>query len=180
MEIAMPNCFVIRTTDEYKKWIWDEIQHGRLRQGWGLSNMELPADPAIHQQAEDWCERFMRQGEGKFREKMTKENALYRLGILRPMKNVQPEDIIVVPKMPDFSSYCIVSATGEYTFDGEERTPTELNDFHHIIPVRIENVFHRQDNPTAQTVYKMLRPYRKAVNIVRDTNFKSAILGLLK
>jgi hypothetical protein len=39
----MTNYFVIRTADDEKEWIWQEIQQGRLRQGWGLSNTELPA-----------------------------------------------------------------------------------------------------------------------------------------
>jgi len=34
--------FVIRTDDDVKEWMWRKIQKGRLRQGWGLSNMALP------------------------------------------------------------------------------------------------------------------------------------------
>jgi hypothetical protein len=80
----MTNYFVFRTTDDEKERIWQDIQEGRLRQGWGLSKMELPSGEDTPDKKADWCQRFRAQGEPVWKEEISTERAEKRYD--RPRK----------------------------------------------------------------------------------------------
>ena len=71
----MTNYFVIRTDDDDKEWIWQEIQQGRLRQGWGLSNTELPSGEHTPEKMANWCQRYRDQAKQIWKEEISQEAA---------------------------------------------------------------------------------------------------------
>jgi hypothetical protein len=125
---------VIRTADDHKEWIWNEILQGRLRQGWGLSEMELPSGKHTPQKMKEWCDRYRRRGQEYWKGKISQGDAEQRYWILRQMTDIQNGDRIVVPKMPTWGSFCIAIAIGEYRFDQGSRDPDD-DDFRHVIPL---------------------------------------------
>ena len=129
----MPNYLVIRTSDDEKQWIWQEIQRGRLRQGWGLSNMELPSGEHTSEKMAEWCARFRKRGQEFWREEILQEYAEKRYWILRPMTEIRIGDRIVIPNMPTWDSLCVAIARGTYEFDNSPRHDPEVHpdDFRH-------------------------------------------------
>jgi hypothetical protein len=180
----MKSYFVFRTDDPTKEWIWQEIQKGRLRQGWGLSNMQLPVgrEPKENE-IQDWYRRYRNQGAREWGGKISEAEAVSRYNILRIMLDVVPGDSIVVPKMPEWGSFCILEASGKYRFDSASTgRGSGGDDFRHILPVKGDAgriVGHRESND-AQMVAATLKGYQSALNRVRNDEIAQAIERLWK
>ena len=131
------NYYLIRTSDEDKEWLWHEAEQGRLRQGWGVTNTELPSGEHTPEKMNDWCERYRQRAQEYWHEEVSQEQAQSRYSILRPMTEIQAGDMIVIPKMPNWGCFCIAKATGTYHFDTGQRKAPEGDDFRHIIPIEL-------------------------------------------
>jgi hypothetical protein len=165
----MAKYLVIRTSDDDKDWLWNEVQQGRLRQGWGLSNMELPRGQDTIETRSDWCERYQKQGEQHWKEKISLTDAQRRYRILRPMVDVQVGDRLIIPKMPTWGSFCIGIANGTYQFDNSKRSNPEGDDFRHIIPIDAgPRIIPHLSSAAAQIVASSLNAYRPAVNLAEE------------
>jgi hypothetical protein len=175
-----PNCFVIRTSDDEKAWVWEEMQGGRLRQGWGISGTGLPpkASPG---EVTEWCDRFRRNGEAAWKEQISDDAARKRFWILHSMTKIEPGDLIIVPKMPSWGSFCLTRAVGRYQFDDAPRDPPLDDDLRHVIPVDKEFLlcFPHEDNVTAQLISAGLKGYRSAVNVVQNESFREEAIKLV-
>jgi HJR/Mrr/RecB family endonuclease len=170
----MVNYVISRTEDGLKEWFWAELQQGRLRQGWGVSGLKLSDDN------EEWCRRFIVRAREAWGERVTASAAESRYWILRPMLDLVPGDLIVVPKMPEWGSFSIVRAIGRYQFDEAPRDDPDDDDFRHVIPIdphTIKSIRHRA-NPEAQTIASSFRAYQKAVNSVKKDAVQTAIQSL--
>ena len=121
--------FTVFRTDEGSDWLRDEMEEGRLRQGWGAPGLTLisaDGEPvaktdwvAAHRDWADWGEPSPR-----------------RFSILHRMLELDRGDIVVVPKMPSSNQFTIARANGRYRFelaDGRD-------DFGHVIPVDPDSV----------------------------------------
>jgi hypothetical protein len=99
------------------------------------------------------------------------------------MLDVLPGDSIVVPKMPEWGSFCILEAGGPYTFDSSRNSRGPAHgDFRHILPVRSganKIVPHTASND-AQMVAATLKGYQSAVNRVKNDEIGQAIERLWK
>jgi len=54
MDENLKSTMVVRTSDEEKVYIWQEIQAGRLRQGWGIPGAQLVARNGKPIERSDW------------------------------------------------------------------------------------------------------------------------------
>jgi hypothetical protein len=129
---------------------------------------------------ENWCERYRRQGEQVWHEKISKEKAERRYKILRTMVDVQPGDRIVIPKMPTWGSFCIAVAKGPYEFEKETRLDPQDDDFRHIIPLQPEpKAIPHLSNADAQIIAASLNAYRKAANQVYAANVQGSMEAMI-
>jgi HJR/Mrr/RecB family endonuclease len=178
----MTNYFVFRTDDSSKEWAWQEIQAGRLRQGWGLSKMRLPQSQSPSQeQIGEWCLRYRKQGSNVWGAEISADDAAKRYNILAAMLSVEAGDILIIPKMPSWESFCILEAAGVYEFDAVPRDGPVDDDFRHIIPVNRgkQKVVSRHANGDAAIVAASFRAYQKALNNVRKEDVVHAVQRLL-
>lgn len=120
----MPNYWIMRTdrrTQEIKDFLWQELQQGRLRQGWGYlekQNLLLL----------DGIERY----------KMTDEQRQSWRGNRRMLElhgdGVQSGDIMLIPHLPQEGAWSIVRRTEKpYEFD----LANGMDDYGHLISTEI-------------------------------------------
>jgi hypothetical protein len=157
----MPSYCVIRTTDDYKKeWVWQEIQQGRLRQGWGLTGMELPPGEHTPEKMAEWCKGFQKRAQEFWHDEVSQQNAEARYWILRGMKEVRISDRIAIPKMPTWGSFCAAVAKGTYQFDDKPRSDPEDDDFRQVIPLESEwRIIPHLANADSQIIASSLKGY---------------------
>ncbi len=177
------NCFVIRTSEGESEWIWQEIQQGRLRQGWGLSGMRLPTGEPTPEKMRDWCDRYYRRANEYWtHDKTSQEDAEKRYWILYPMTEIQADDRIIIPHMPIWEADCIAIVEGPYEFDDATRPDPQDDDLRHVIPLKINLriIPHNFVNADAQNLKDSLPFYRKAVNRIQQEDLKTSIENLIK
>ena len=123
-ENAKRDWFTVFRTDEGNQWLRDELAKGRLRQGWGAPGLALVGADGEPVGKSDW--------EAAYRDGTDWEGpSPRRFAILRRMLELNADDIVVMPKMPERNQFTIARATGRYRFElagGRE-------DFGHVIPV---------------------------------------------
>src|SRR4051812_2446955 len=112
--------FIIRTSDDEKDWVLDQIQAGVLRQGWGITGLALPPTRAAAD-IEDWCQRYRDLGGKHWNEVISADDARRRYDILVKMLEIAPGDRIVIPKIPTWGQFSIAIAEGTYRFDAAAR-----------------------------------------------------------
>ena len=178
------NYFVIRTERDEKERNWQEIQQGRLRQGWGISGLRLPPGEYSVEKMEEWCKRYARRCKEYWAEEVSREEAERRYRILYPMTEIQAGDRIVIPRMPTEESFCIAIANGPYEFDEASRPDPQNDDHRHVIPLKtdLRIIPHVDKNIDAQFVGSAVNNigYGKAVNRIRREDLKTWIENLIK
>ena len=124
------NCWAMRTSREEKRhreFLYEELQEGRLRQGWGYDQCQnLRYLEERWARSEDLTD-IQRQASGHWR----MGNAAGGTGATDDYMRVS--DLVVVPNLPEDGLFTICRITGEYYFDIAE----EFGDFGHIRPVKI-------------------------------------------
>ena len=117
------SCWAMRTsrdTPEIREFLWNELQQGRLRQGWGYcpdQNLDI-VNPL-------WAAG----GELTPVQRETRQHC--RMGPGDGDDYMQPRDLVVVPNMPEDGQFTICEIDGDYLFE----IPQEPNDLGHIRPV---------------------------------------------
>jgi hypothetical protein len=185
----MPRYFIIRqetgdpvVTPE----LYREIQAGRLRQGWGVTGLDL------RQGLESYSRSYIDAwGQADLTEEMRiarETEGRARFAILHPMLDIVPGDRIVVPKQPRWDRFLILLAEPVdghvYIFDDGKRqrdNPLE-DDFRHVIhtnPTRLSE-FGYHDNIDTLIVNRKMRAYQAAVNNVWNPELQQAIEHLLE
>jgi len=111
--------------------IFSELTHGRLRQGWGCR---------VEQDL-----RNLTINEGVTRN-------------LRMFKEVKKNDILLVPELPRIGSVAIVEATEDWNIGYRFEIPEEVGYLGHIFPVKYIKSFLRYNNRMEErTIRKYLR-----------------------
>ena len=90
-----------------------ELEQGRLRQGWGVSNMSLLDKEGQAVSQEVWIENYYWSEESKER-KISKYNNL------KNMLNMEIGDFIVIPRAPKWDSFTVGKVKEKYKFSLEE------------------------------------------------------------
>ena len=90
---------VVRTSDEPKdhSFLWEEIQNGRLRQGWGIGGLQLIENDRVVP-PEVWEKRFNENVQKHWQETPEPGDALKRYRILLRLLDLKAGDLVVVPK----------------------------------------------------------------------------------
>lgn len=139
----MSNYWGYRICTEEGSFFWEEIQAGRLRQGWGYK----PEHDLKNSKADDGSRRNMR------------------------MLEVKKGDLLLVPRIPEWDDVCILEATEDwytgYSFEIAER----YGDFGHIFPVKLVKVFNRHHLNVSADIRSTLKNVGRFWNInhVKDS-----------
>lgn len=168
---------VIRTDDDEKEWIWSELQCGRLRQGWGITDLQLKENGETVP-FDVWEKRYSNSSKEIWNSQPKPDEALRRYNILKTMTDLCPEDLVVVPKMPSWDQFTIAKVKERYRFDRERRS----KDYGHVIPVetgRLMTVPYYASIDT-RLIVKKFRGYQAAVNNAWDSKFIESVVRLFK
>ena len=113
--------WAMRTDQNRRAELWDELRAGRLRQGWGWDpemDLEVVAERvAAGETLSDW-------------QRQAWDNR--RMLTSRP-DGVHVGDLVVVLHMPEPRRFSLARVTGDYEFDGGQL----LGDYGHILPVEV-------------------------------------------
>jgi|SRR5579871_6834431 len=169
--------FVVRQSWDDRKKLFEEIANGRLRQGWSF-NPGLSLDQTELRFAENYA-----------KDADHPEEAASRYAILRPLRFVNPGDILVVPKQPDYDHFVILVAARNptrddpYSYDFVEPLPG-TDDYRSVIYIDPERIktFHFDGVSVPSVVKQKLRSiaYSKAVNVVSNRAFIAGVRECLQ
>ncbi len=163
--------FFVFRIDEGNSRIKSEIKNGLLRQGWGAKGMSVLGsfDDFLLGWKEQWGDPKPNDNpKGKYRN-------------ISIMKDMKPEDIIVIPKLTlknesDSHSFTIVRVTGEYRF---EPLNESSNDFGHIIPVEYVLSCPYEANTSSRKINKKMRAYQNPVNNCWNSEFCDSVTAII-
>lgn len=146
----------------------EELQAGRLRQGWGCAGMTLLNEQGnlIPQNMWEANYRTSRPCWG-----CPSPN---RYTILTRMLEFGRGDVVIAPNMPADGRFCVacVPANEPYSFE----TPDWADDFGHVIRVDGDSVETYANGQNEHTrIISGQRGYRDAVNIVRDDSIEARL-----
>ena len=149
-------CFVFRIASDVD-FVQDELQQGRLRQGWSPPGTSLLNADGSERNKEEWTQAY----ESAWDESPSR----MRHGILRRMLDMNKGDLIFIPKAPEYGYFTIaeVEESRGYRFE---------NPYGHIIPVKNLRVVANWYNQDSQTIYELFRSayFRSPVTQVQDYN----------
>ena len=109
---------IFRTSEWERSYIHKELRDGRLRQGWGGPNMDLR-------------DISKEQWEENYKHSWGERPSPRRYSALIPLLQIKKEDVVVIPKMPEWNQFSIARVRNDYGFNPD----LEKKDFGHIIPV---------------------------------------------
>lgn len=152
------NCFVFRTANV--PFVKQELNEGRLRQGWSPPGTSLLDADGKERNKEEWKRAY--------KDAWGHDPSPKRYGILRRMLDMKKGDLVVCPKMPDDSCFTIAIASGPYRFEvapGQE-------DLGHIIPVEHQREVKNWLNSDSRTISELFKStyFRAPVTKVQDSN----------
>ncbi len=180
--MELPKIVVIRTDDNVKKWIWQELQNGKLRQGWGIPELQLMENDRRVVGLDVWKERYKNSSREHWNHNPEDHEAIKRYWILYPMVELKRGDVIVVPKVPTYDAFAITTVTDGYEFD---QRPSEnrsgFDDYRHVIHIdsNFLKIFNYSSSLETRIVLKKMRAYQSAVNKVLNDEFVQTIQILL-
>ena len=120
--LVNPEWFTVFRMDANDGWLYEELEEGRLRQGWGSPGLGLSQDGEKVEKAV-WEAAHRSIGWG--------EPSPMRFAILSRMLDMRKNEIVVIPKMPHWDQFSIARVSGDYRFD----VANGQTDFGHIVPV---------------------------------------------
>ena len=168
--MAQRNYWAVRTARENQGFFFNELQAGRLRQGWGYDS-RLDARKLV--------EKYNKQGWDALDEE---ERDAWRNLKLAGFDNngdkgggVKVGDIILIPNLPEDSMFCFVEVVGEYDF----HIPNEIKDFGHILPVKLltPNGVHNLNQCVHADIRYTLRTRNRMWSLDYYKNYLDEILG---
>jgi uncharacterized protein (DUF433 family) len=173
---------VFWTWEDKLPWIAEELRAGRLRQGWGAEGTALTDDFGRLLSVEDWLVATHDYFAG-WPEPVDEVTRRTRYSILKTMLEMDPGDLVVVPRVPTGETFTIAVVAEGYHFDGRhfgtDQSFVPRNDCAHVVGVERESqgVFSVKD-PDAGLVARQFRHYRRAVNAVRSTAYANQVRAL--
>ena len=111
-------------------YVLNELEHGRLRQGWGVPDLDLNLIDRV------WVENYLIACHRYWpSDRCDCSLAMGRKKILNHMTHMDIGDIIFIPKTDD-EHFKVATVSERYRFDNTVATPTDFrNDFRHLIEV---------------------------------------------
>lgn len=133
----MANYWGYRICTECAEFFWEEIQGGRLRQGWGYKEEHNLKDS----KADDGSRKNMR------------------------MLEVKKGDILIIPRIPKWEDVTIVEATEDWRDGYRFSIPQKYGDFGHIFPVKFIKSFNRHNINVPSDIRSTLKNVGRFWNI---------------
>lgn len=162
--------------------LFEEIKGGRLRQGWGISHLDLRQDAA------QWVRHFVEEGKKAWHCDLADSDGEARYWILQPMLTMKPGDVLLVPKQPTSDGFLLLLASDAhgdiYTFDNRKEEDRGMlgDDFRHVVHIdsnRIRECTYR-GNIHSLAIRSSIIGYQRALNNVVSDKFKIAVERLLE
>ena len=170
--------YVFRINYDDPDWLMNEIRSGNLRQGWGITNLQLKEIDGKVVDIRTWLKRYINKAKAVWGEKIEKTDAANRYRILLRMLQMKEDDVVVVPKFPSWDKFLICRVGDGYTFDFHRGD----DDYGHVIKLKSfgeSKVFHYGSNNEARTVKAKMRSYQSAINNVWSLELQKALDALL-
>ena len=149
-------CFVFRIASDVD-FVQDELQQGRLRQGWSPPGTALLNADGSKRNKEEWTQAYERAWD--------EPPSPRRYATLCRMLDMNKGDLIFIPKAPEYGYFTIaeVEESRGYRFE---------NPYGHIIPVKNLRVVANWYNQDSQTIYELFKSayFRSPVTQVQDYN----------
>jgi hypothetical protein len=150
--------WAIRSDKKRIRLLFQELQKGRLRQGWGWLTCQ---DLRILQKEIDkggaWWDRLTQD----------QKEALPNLRMFsKSDDSIQLNDIIIIPNLPEIGLFCVAEVSGEYQYDRLEYSKGEPN-YGHILPVRLltDKGVNKYAEGVAASIRSTLRTSRRMWNL---------------
>ena len=139
------NCFVFRTSSD--RFVQEELQQGRLRQGWSPPGTSLLNSKGQERSKEEWTRAYKRAWE---------ENpSPRRHGILRRMLDMRVDDVVLCPKAPTYGKFTIAEVSECYRF----AVAAGHDDFGHIIALKNQREVSNAYNADAVTISDLFKSF---------------------
>jgi phage pi2 protein 07 len=144
----------------------NELNDGRLRQGWGLTCENLNAD-LRGKNEEEWVINYIKLKWKIFSEEVKCDYVCGRYKILSKMLNINQGDVIFIPNIPNDEWFTVATVTSGYEFKARKN----WNNFGHVInvekiqPFKYHEIFNKL----------FFNPYRRAVSKVEDETYYSLL-----
>lgn len=164
--------------DQLRSDLYRELDCGRLRQGWGLvahPSMRLLDDQGdlIPQSAWEDNYRGICHDWGN--------PSPHRYTILTRMLELERDDVIIVPNMPNDMHFTLARVTEGYRFEVFiQHDGNEHEDFGHIINVEPGEAHRYDESNHTHSIADGIKPYRDAVNIVYHPDRQAQIHRALR
>ncbi len=151
--------------DANSLFIKSEIKANRLRQGWGTKGLNLLDTFGNIVRYEEWKKNYNWNEEEK--RKKSKYNNFLK------MLEMKEEDLIVVPKFPEWNQFTIFKVTEKYRF----KLKNGYSDHGHIIGINYETskTFNYHVNEKTQVIHSKTRSYQSPINSIRNIEVQNAL-----
>lgn len=162
--------------DQLRRDLYRELHCGRLRQGWGLvahPSMRLLDDQGDLIPQSAWEDNYRGHDWGN--------PSPLRYTILTRMLELERDDVIIAPNMPDDMHFTLAHVPEGYGFEVFiQHDGNEHEDFGHIIEAEPGDTHSYDESDHTRSIADGIRPYRDAVNIVRHPNRQAQIHQALR
>lgn len=149
-------------------YLLNELQQGRLRQGWGTIDPDLDLKNGKVGFAENFvlaCQKYWGSSPSDIEAGL--RSGCGRYNILRLMLDMQSGDTVFIPRVPDYYHFTVAAVSRPYYFDTQIGMPNPLDfrvDYRHVIEVEDSRAYPYGQATLPAVVFQ---PYRKAVNEVK-------------
>lgn len=154
------DCEIVSDNSIVDNLIVELFENGKLRQGWGMTYENMNTD--LRQDLDDWVENYLNLIWKLYGEKKDCAFACARYEIMNQMRLMEKDDIIFIPRIPDYSMFTVSTVKEKYKFEPLDG----YVEFGHVIKVIKKNTlaFQYEDFMPA----KIFNPYQKAVSEVKE------------
>lgn len=146
-------CFLFRINTE-EEIVRNDIILGKLRQGWGKSQMFLLKNGEVISK-EEWGNNFPKEWD------CSDEYINRKYDNLKIMLEIKKDDLLIIPKFPSWDSFSVVKASSSYKFE-----IPKTDDFGHYIEIDLNSLksFKYVSNPFSNAIHSKLRAYQSPLN----------------
>ncbi|MGL5098924.1 MAG: DUF262 domain-containing protein [Fusobacteriaceae bacterium] len=160
-------CYIFRI--DRNDFVLKELEQGRLRQGWGVSNMSLLDGEGQTVSEEKWTENYYWSDDSRERKKSKYNN-------LKNMLNMEIGDFIIIPRAPKWDSFTIGKVKEKYKFS------LDSEDFGHLIELSLDSLttYEYGLNETVKEITSKFRSYQSPVNNVYNGGLIESLKKLVE
>lgn len=162
-------CFLFRINTENEE-VRNDILLGKLRQGWGKSQMSLLRNGETVSK-DEWRKSFPEEWD------CSDEYINRKYDNLKIMLEIKKDDLLIIPKFPSWDSFSVVKSSSSYKFE-----MPKIDDFGHYIDIDLNSLksFKYASNSFSNIIHSKLRAYQSPLNNVWNKEFIDATNELLK